>query len=317
MNTRRATALLGGISLLSIAARLLQLQGLHPLVWDEIEFFRATDWVRQGLIPYRDFWEHHTPLQWLLFAPVTALTNSPGVSAILLMRWAQLPLWIIAFVLLRGWMRRAGISAFAAWTAITLVLCSSLFMLPAVEYRVDVLGSLIYIAAVIFLQRIDESPSFAFFGGTMLCLAGLANLRLGPLAVLTLLFVRLVRTRDRAWGGNARANWCFAGAAAAFAAACAYFAATNSARMAWQRVWTDNSISTGLEQATEWMFVHRFAIAFGVRLSGAGPLFQLSAIDPGGIAIVIIGAIGLVRALRGFRAPGDDFFLAFVQVANL
>src|SRR3954470_15709609 len=117
MKTERGTALLPIIALLAILARLLQLQGLHPLVWDEIEFFRATDWVRHGLVPYRDFWEHHTPLQWFLFAPITALTNSPGVSAILLMRSAQLPLWIATFLLLRGWMRRAGISVFAAWTA--------------------------------------------------------------------------------------------------------------------------------------------------------------------------------------------------------
>jgi hypothetical protein len=317
MNTRRATALLGGLSLLSIIARLFQLQGLHPLVWDEIEFFRATDWVRRGFVPYRDFWEHHTPLQWFVFAPFTALTNSPGVSAVLLMRWAQLPLWIATFMLLRVWMRRAGISAFGAWTAMSLALCSTLFMLPAVEYRVDVLGSLIYIAALVFLQRVADSRTFAFLGGAMLCLSGLANLRLGPLAVLTLLLVRVVRTRERAWGGEARANWCFAGAAAAFAAACAYFAATHSMRVAFQRVWTDNSISAGLAEATPWMFVHRFAIAFGVRLAGSGPPFQLSAIDPGGIAIIIIGAIGLVRALRSFRTPGDDFFLAFVQSANL
>jgi hypothetical protein len=319
MNTRRATALLGGISLLSVAARLLQLQGLHPLVWDEIEFFRATDWVRRGLVPYRDFWEHHTPLQWFLFAPVTALTNSPGVSAILLMRWAQLPLWILAFVLLRGWMRRAGISPFAAWTATTLVLCSTLFMLPAVEYRVDVLGCVIYIAALFFLQRIGDSPKFAFLGGAMLCLAGLANLRLGPLAVITLLLVRVVRTRDRAWGGNARANWSFAGAAATFAAACAYFAATHSARIAFQRLWSDNFLADRFAHApVDWMFAHRFAVAFGVRLIDSAPNFQLSAVDPGGIAIIAIGALGVVRALRhGFRAPGDDFFLAFLQAANL
>src|SRR5438270_2823233 len=319
MNTRRATALFGGISLLSIAARLLQLQGLHPLVWDEIEFFRATDWVRRGLVPYRDFWEHHTPLQWFLFAPVAALTNSPGVSAILLMRWAQLPLWIIAFFLLRGWMRRAGISAFGAWTAMTLVLCSTLFMLPAVEYRVDVLGCVIYIAALFFLQRIGDGAKFAFLGGAMLCLTGFANLRLGPLAVLTLLLVRVVRTRDGAGGGNARANWCFAGAAATFAAGCAYFAATHSARMAWQRLWSDNFLADRFAQApVDWMFAHRFAVAFGVRLIDAVPNFQLSAVDPGGIALIVIGGIGIVRVLRrGFRAPGDDFFLAFLQVANL
>jgi len=318
MTTRRATALFGGISLVAVIARLLQLQGLHPLVWDEIEFFRATDWVRRGLVPYRDFWEHHTPLQWFLFAPVTALMNSPGVSAILLMRWAQLPLWILTFILLRGWMRRAGSSAFAAWTAMTLVLCSTLFMLPAVEYRVDVLGCVVYVASLFFLQRIGDHPKFALLGGAMLCLAGLANLRLGPLAVLTLLLVRVVRTRDRSWGGNARANWCFAGAAAAFGAACIYFAATHSARIAWQRLWSDNFIADRFAQApVDWMFAHRFAVAFGVRLVDSSPNFQLSTVDPGGIAIIVIGAIGIVRALRSFRAPGDDFFLAFLQVANL
>jgi hypothetical protein len=307
------------VALLAVLARLLQLQGLHPLVWDEIEFFRATDWVRHGLVPYRDFWEHHTPLQWFLFAPVAALTNSPGVSAILLMRWAQLPLWIIAFILLRGWMRRAGISAVAAWTAIALVLCSTLFMLPAVEYRVDVLGCVVYIAALFFLQRIGDHPKFAFLGGAMLCVAGLANLRLGPLAVLTLLLVRVMRTRDRAWGGNARANWCFAGAAAAFGTACIYFAATHSARIAWQRLWSDNFLADRFAVTpVKGMFLYRFAVAFGLRLVDFALTFQLSAVDVGGIAIIVIGLIGVVRALKnGIRAPGDDFFLAFVQVANL
>jgi hypothetical protein len=153
----------------------------------------------------------------------------------------------------------------------------------------------------------------------MLCLAGLANLRLGPLAVVTLLLVRVVRTRDRAWGGNARANWCFAGATAAFASACVYFAATHSARIAWQRLWSDNFLADRFAQVpVDWMFVHRFAVAFGLRLVDSAPNFQLSAVDPGGIAILVIGGIGVVRALhRGFRAPGDDFFIAFVQVANL
>src|SRR5436190_20115041 len=96
------------------ALRLLPLARLHPIAWDEIEYFRATDWVRRGLVPYRDFWEHHTPLQWFLFAPVAALTKRPGVGAILTMRWAQVPLWIVTFVLLAKWMRRAGASALAA-----------------------------------------------------------------------------------------------------------------------------------------------------------------------------------------------------------
>jgi hypothetical protein len=307
------------LAVLAIVARLFQLAGLHPLVWDEIEFFRATDWVRQGLVPYRDFWEHHTPLQWFLFAPVSALIHGPGAGAIILMRWAQLPLWVAAFVMLRAWMRRAGASEFAAWSAMTLVLCSTLFMLPAVEYRVDVLGCVVYIAALLLLQRMDDSRTFAFFGGTMLCLAGLANLRLGPLAVITLLFVRIVRTRERTWGGNTRANWCFAGAAAASMTACAYFVVTHSALVAWQRLWTDNLLADRYAHApVNWMFLHRFAVAFGLRLIDYTPNFQPSTVDPGGIAIVVVGIIGVVHALRrGFRAPDDNFFLAFLQIANL
>src|SRR5258706_13107479 len=108
MKIERGTALLPVLALLAIGARLLQLLGLHPLVWDEIEFFRATDWVRQGLVPYRDFWEHHTPLQWFLYAPIAALTHSPGAPAIIFLRVAQIPPWIQPFALCRPSMALAG-----------------------------------------------------------------------------------------------------------------------------------------------------------------------------------------------------------------
>src|SRR5438552_3769152 len=202
MNTRRATALFGGISLLSIAARLLQLQGLHPLVWDEIEFFRATDWVRHGLVPYRDFWEHHTPLQWFLFALVAALTRSSGVSAVLLMRWAQLPLWIATFALLAIWMRDAGVSAVARCSAILLAICSSLFMLSAIEYRIDTLGCALYVGALVCMQRLERQRHYAFSAGVLLCLAGFTNLRLGPLLALTILAARIVSPDERRWTGR-------------------------------------------------------------------------------------------------------------------
>ena len=92
---RRVRVVIGLLAVASLA-RLLSLLWSHPLNWDEIEFFRAADWIRQGLVPYRDFWEHHTPLQWFVFAPVTALVKSrAGVIAVIAMRIAQIPLWVI------------------------------------------------------------------------------------------------------------------------------------------------------------------------------------------------------------------------------
>src|SRR5437667_12151621 len=91
---RFVSALIG----LAAVARSLSLAFFHPLNRDEIEYFRATDWIRQGLIPYRDFMAHHTPLQWFMFVPVTTSIHSPGTTASLAMRWAQVPVWIVPSV---------------------------------------------------------------------------------------------------------------------------------------------------------------------------------------------------------------------------
>src|SRR5438552_185101 len=148
--------------IVSSLARLVSLAGLHPLNYDEIEFFRATDWIARGLVPYRDFWEHHSPLQWFVFAPVAALIDLPGAEAILLLRWAQVPLWIAIFWLIDVWMRDAGLPRYARWAALVLPLTSSLFMLPAVEYRIDVLAGGLFILGLVCVQRIRRGARYAW-----------------------------------------------------------------------------------------------------------------------------------------------------------
>jgi hypothetical protein len=305
MTDRKAAGISMAAIAAAVAARLLQLAGLHPLNWDEIEFFRATDWVRQGLVPYRDFWEHHTPLQWFVFAPAAALTRSPGADAIILMRWAQLPLWIITFLLLDVWMRDAGVTRPYRWCATAVPLTSSFFLLPAVEYRVDVLGCALLVAGLVLLRR---SP---FAAGAVFALAAFANIRLGPVLVITMLLAR--------WRGKQRDNWIFAGGAAVTALGAIYFVATGSLALAVQRVWTDNYLAPKSQQNVAGMLVHRLVAPFGLRLlrpEGVGP-FSASAIDPGGIVLVVLGAMGLVRALARRRAGDDFFFLACVQVAGV
>jgi hypothetical protein len=305
--------------ILAAVARSLSLTWLHPLNWDEIEFFRATDWVRQGLVPYRDFWEHHTPLQWLLFAPVTALVRAPGAAAVIALRWAQVPLWFATFALLSLWMRRAGVDLTARLIAILLALCSSMLMLAAVEYRVDALGCALYILAIVLLQGADRSGWLAFAGGAALCLAGFANIRLGPLLALTALFMRIVRPRERTWGGTRALNGIFAGVLVAFAVCSSYFIATHSAAIAFRRVWTDNYLGDRLSEGTEWILLHRLGVPFGVQLLLRGqPLFDPQLFDLATVVLFVIGTIGVVRTLvANRRSPDHLFALAFLQVGNI
>lgn len=306
------------LALPAIAGRLLQMAGLHPLVWDEIEFFRATDWVRQGLVPYRDFWEHHTPLQWFVYAPFAAMTHSPGAPAIIFMRFAQLPIWIATFVLLMRWMERAGIARWARWAATIVALCSSLFMLPAVEYRVDALGCFLLVLAIYFVQRMPDGARYAVYAGAAFCLAGFANLRLGPVIAIAVLLIRVIRVDERRWDGNVRANWLFAGAAATFILGALYFVATHSVAVALQRVWSENFIADRLAPPIPGMFLFRIGVQFGIRRFIDKVEFDPSGIDPAGIIILIVGLIGVGRILvRRWRTPDDRFYLAFLAAANL
>jgi hypothetical protein len=279
---RRGAAVVGWLIGVAGALRLLPLARLHPIVWDEVEYFRATDWVSRGLVPYRDFWEHHTPLQWFVFAPIAAMTSSPGVNAILAMRWAQLPLWIVTFVLLAKWMRREGASARATLVAILCAVCSTLFTLGAIEYRIDALGCALYVAGLYF---------GGWRGGAALCLAGFANIRLGPLIVLTLL---LSRERGRAIGG----------AAMTFAFCSLYFLITNSAAIAFRRVWTENYLADKLTPGPAWSMLRRLAAPFGF----VGGAFDPAAVDFGTIVIFIAGIAGM--ALKRDR-------LVILQVASI
>jgi hypothetical protein len=291
----RGIALPSALIAASVAARLAQLQRLHPLQWDEVEYFRATDWVRQGLVPYRDFWEHHTPLQWFVFAPFTALVHSPGVASVVAMRWAQLPLWIAAFALLAAWMRGAGIPRFARWSAMAFALTSSLLMLPAVEYRVDVLGGVLLLLGLVLLRT---RPLFA---GAAFALAAFANLRLGPVVAIAMLAAL--------WFYGRRAAWAIAGAAAATALATLYFVATSSFGIAVRRVFTENLLADRFAQNVPGIFFHRLLAPFGVNLLGHS--FSPSAIDPGGIVLIVLAVAGLLRA------RGELRFLAIVNAANL
>ena len=296
MKTRAAIAL----ALSAAAVRLIPLHFLHPLNWDELEFYRATSWIAQGRLPFRDFWEHHTPLMWFLFAPFTWLANSPGVDAVIALRWAQIPVWIATFWLSNLWMRGVGLDRFARWVAMGVAVCSSLLMIPAVEYRVDSLGCMLVMAGLVLAQR-----ERFFLAGVVFCLAGFANLRLGPVLVVAVLLV-LIATRLRAWP-------VIAGGVTALLACLAFFMATGSLDELVQQVWTDN-LAERYATPVIGGFIHRLLVPFGVRLLATDRLFELAAVDVGGVLVLLLGFAGMLLALR---VRGGLLQIMVLQLTNV
>ncbi len=274
-----------------------------PIAWDEVEFFRATKWIGEGRLPFRDFWEHHLPLQWYLFAPIARLFSSgPGVDSIVVLRWAQIPLWIAAFALLNALARRVGLDATTRWMAMLMLVVSTTFVNKAVEYRVDVVGNLAYIAAVALIARAASTRHWIAFGAVMSA-AVLSNMRLAPLVVITAGIVAFWRAEERRWRFDARALWMIAGVAAVAALFLAHLAATGS-----MEEFVDGAIRYNVAPAREKIDADTFFI------TGLSPFRRF---DLAGIAYWVGGAAGTVLALRDIRRPGTLQILAILVIASL
>lgn len=282
---RKAWGVLLLVALAWIAA---QLHRGQPLGWDEVEFFRATKWTGQGLVAFRDFWEHHTPLQWLVFAPVARLfADGPGASSIVAMRWAQALVWLaILFLTLR--LTRGP----ARWWALVLLLAAPLFVTSAIEYRVDVLGNLGFIAALVVAMR---RRWIAF--GVLMSLAVLANMRLAPLVVFTAALM-LAWTGDR-WRFNPRALWMAAGVALVAVPFIAWLFLTHAWQPFLKEILGYNTAHAGL------LGLHTFQDQF------LAPVLQL---DPAAIALWCAAIAGCVLAIR---RPGELQIVAIVFVASI
>ena len=144
-----------------------------------------------------------------------------------------------------------------------------------------------------------------------------ANLRLGPLLAVTVLLNAVLDFRERRWGARREALLVFASVAAMFAAAMAYFVATDSLHPFYRHVWVENYIGEKYAERVPLAFAHRILVPFGIRIYGGDGLFDVTGIDLAGAVILAAGLVGLVLALRNWRNPSALFFLAVVQMANI
>lgn len=308
MTSGRRLGIWGLLAALALIYVAFELFSTHHIAWDEVEFFRATRWIAEGKVPYRDFWEHHSPLQWLVFAPVASVFgNGSGTSAIVAMRIAQVPLWIALFACLNVIARRAGAGASARLCALSLLLMTPAFVRAAVEYRLDLLGNLGFVAGLMFILKAWQQPR-AFrpwvLAGVCMSLAVLANMRLAPLAVVAAILAFCCDPEQRRWKLNARSLWMAAGVVPV----AALFIGGLFAAGAWpgfvDGVFRYNSVSDRLAEG--------LAAPFSVQLFA--PLF---AKDVSAIALWASGIVATVMLLRNVRRPGLEHVVALLFIASV
>lgn len=197
-----------------------------PFNHDEIEYARATRWVLEGRLPFRDFFEHHTPLLWYLMAPVAAISRGADLGTFLAFRAATVVLWVGTVATLYALLRRRGAPLWATLLAFALVLGSVTVTRNIVELRPDAVMGLTYVVALFLLETSFDGPpretSRLFLAGAALALGCLAAQRMAPVAVLTTLLYTLIRNDER-WGLRFRALWIAAGGASVAALTVGFF----------------------------------------------------------------------------------------------
>lgn len=290
--------LIGGLA----AWGLINLQWGRAIGWDEVEFLRATDWIRQGQVPYRDFFEHHTPLTWFLMAPLEALSHGPGVGPVLWLRWTQVPLWAVALWRVNTWIREGGGSSWSRYLALGCLLGTPFFVFSAIEYRVDTLGTLFVILALDRLRR--PGLMQACLAGGLLSAAVVANLRFGPLALVMALAASALDFQAHRWRFQLQRMAMIAlGAVLASLPWLVYMAATRSFHDMWRWCIVANREVTSVVQAS--------------RDLGTYLLYPISNWDLPGFLLEMGMVLAIWQVLKGFRRPGFTHLLLLVQVANL
>lgn len=116
---------------------------------DEIEHINASFMVWSGLVPYRDFFEHHNPLLWYIFAPVTALfyeNASVYYAARFTAFCANMASWFFVYLICRRFLK----SPQAFFTAFILFFFLDGHGIVTLEFRPDVFMYLCFCAGLYF-----------------------------------------------------------------------------------------------------------------------------------------------------------------------
>jgi hypothetical protein len=277
---------------------------------DEFEHAHAVWCVARGQIPYLDFFEHHTPGLYLLFAPVfrlfaTDTDPAAAVSWFVFCRFVMLAMTAgsVALVYTLGVMWR---DHFTGALAAALVTTSSQFLDTMLELRPDVPALLCVLCALVLgvdAWRADRRriAAVTFF---------LSGVALGAALMFTQKYVfavpgfgaaLLVYAVNGQTGGDVRAR----------ASRLAWFVLGLAAPIGWAAWWFAAHHALGA-------FV-QFNVAENIRLSASrfSPLPRVLSNVVHAPALLLLGAAGFVEAVQRIRTRRDDSLLLAGTAASL
>ncbi|MEI6350297.1 MAG: glycosyltransferase family 39 protein [Verrucomicrobiota bacterium] len=171
-----------GVMLLTAAVKCLYVRGLR-VECDETQHLHVVWAWTQGLLPYRDVFDNHTPLFHMLCAPLLSFLGERG-DIIAPMRWAMVPLYsgslfCVYWMASRLYSRRTGL-----WAALLAGAWPS-FLLITTEFRTDVLWTMLWLCVLAVAFTAPLSRIRLFFSGLLLGAAFMVSMK------TSLLFVSL------------------------------------------------------------------------------------------------------------------------------
>ena len=139
---------------------LLRSRGFNP---DEFQHLHSAWCISQGMLPYLDYFEHHTP--WLHFSLAGFLTffdvESRIEDAIHFIFFARGFMWVLtgAILVLTFQLAKLWRGARTAWVGTLLLSNTVMFWSKTLEIRPDVPSTLFLLAAIAMMLRAIQKPS--------------------------------------------------------------------------------------------------------------------------------------------------------------
>lgn len=180
-------ALLGVLALLAL--RLASAWSLR-VDSDEPQHLHVVWAWTQGLLPYRNVFDNHTPLFQLLMSPLLALLGARA-DIVPCMRTATIPIWAFGLAL-AWWLGRRLWNARVAWTATALTALFPLTYLSSVQFRTDDLWWVLWVAAVATAAVGAPRRGWLALSGLLAGLAFAVSMKSSPLLITQLLALAML-----------------------------------------------------------------------------------------------------------------------------